>query len=69
MYDSLCAELAAVLSENIEVAGDLKHKIELFVRNNDSLRHLSTMEKISLAQSWLWRIQGYDFLDSYLKDP
>jgi len=58
-----------VLSENLEVAGDLKHKIEAFVRNNDSLSCLSTIEKISLAQNWLWRIRGYDFLDSYLKDP
>jgi len=69
LYDSLCAELAAVLSENLEDTGDLKQKIEVFVRSNESLSHLSTMEKIGLAQSWLWRIQGYDFLDSYLKDP
>jgi hypothetical protein len=69
LYDSLCEELAVALSENLEDTGDLKHKIEVFVRSNKSLSRLSTIEKISLAQSWLWRIQGYDFLDPYLKDP
>lgn len=69
MYDLLCGELAAVVSEDPEDSGDLKHKIEAFVRKNDALNRLSTMEKINLSQSWLWRIRGYDFLDPYLKDP
>ncbi len=69
LYDLLCGELAAVASERLEDSGDLKQKIEAFIRRNEALSQMSTMEKINLSQSLLRRIQGYDFLDPYLKDP
>jgi len=69
LYDLLCVELASEVNDPSEESGELRQKIEQFVRQNESLSRLSTMEKISLSQSWLRRIQGYDFLDPYLKDP
>lgn len=69
LFESLCSDLADCVSEERVMNTEIKHNIEAWIKESSALSLLSTLEKINLSQSWLRRIEGYDFLETYLKDP
>lgn len=69
LFESLCSDLADCVSEERVMNAEVKHNIEAWIKESSALSLLSTLEKINLSQSWLRRIEGYDFLETYLKDP
>lgn len=69
LFESLCSDLADCVSEDRVMNAGIKHNIEAWIKESSALSMLSTLEKINLSQSWLRRIEGYDFLEPYLKDP
>lgn len=69
LFESLCSDLADCVSEERVMNAEIKHNIEAWIKESSALSLLSTLEKINLSQSWLRRIEGYDFLETYLKDP
>ncbi|SCZ77100.1 CpaF family protein [Acidaminobacter hydrogenoformans] len=69
LFERLCSDLADRLSDEAGVETGVRQNIEAWIKGNKALSTLSTIEKISLSKIWLRRIEGYDFLEPYLKDP
>lgn len=68
-FDHLCTALAEINIENRLQMDDLKSSIDQWIRHQPSLTELGILEKQQMAQSWLNRIQGFDFLEPLLHDP